>query len=158
MSNGHVLINRPTFNERTAFITAAFHGHIEICKTLLDNVENINHQDKDGKTALMYAAQEGRYILAQWLVSKGSNTSLRSTDNENALDLAIKFSQVSVVKFLRGCTETDTRKKNQRRMSTPTGLPIIPVKNNNLRRMSVHPSLNAAQKKNNNNQRRMSIL
>ena len=106
----------------------------------------------------MYAAQEGRCILAQWLVSKGSNTSLRSNDNENALELALKYNQVGVVKFLRSCTETNQEKKNQRRMSTPTGLPIIQVKNNNSRRMSVHPNLNAAQKKNNNNQRRMSIL
>ena len=88
----------------------------------------------------------------------GSNTSLKSNDNENALELALKHNQLGVVKFLKSCTATDQQKKNQRRMSTPTGLPIFQGKNNNQRRMSVHPNLNAAQKKNNNNQRRMSIL
>ena len=142
MSDSKILINRPTFRKRTAFVTAAFHGHIDICKAILKLVENINHQDKDGFTALMYASAEGHRFLTEWLVIHGADISIQSKEKENAFQLALKNQQRDVVKFLRSI-EVEQQKKNPRQMS------------NNQRRMSMNPDLIPTKK--NVSQRRMSL-
>ena len=105
MRDAHVLINRPTFRGRTAFLTAAFHGHMEVCQTLFDHIEDINHQDEDGVSALMYASKGGKGHLVQWLVLNGANPSLKSKDKQNALEFATKNKKKDVAKFLRTCVE-----------------------------------------------------
>ena len=98
-----LIVNRPTFRGRTAFLTAAFHGHDLVCRTLLKKVVDLNHQDDDGITALMYAAREGKLGLVQWLVSKKVNLGIKSRNGETAIEYAVNNKQKEVAKFLRTC-------------------------------------------------------
>ena len=161
MSDAPILINRPTFRQRTALVTSAFHGHIDVCKALISHVENINHRDIDGITALMYASAEGNVLLVQWLIFKGADISIKSKGKENALEFALKNKQKDVAKVLRTCSECDQQKENpmqqrniQRRVSMHPNISTT-KRNSNQRRMSLHQ--NATNVEHKKNQRRMSF-
>ena len=51
---------------------------------------NINHQDDDNMSALMYSAQKGFVSILKLLVYHNANPHLKNKENETAMDLAIK--------------------------------------------------------------------
>ena len=81
----HLVVNRPSFRGRTPIITAALHGHMEVCKLLCANGANLDYQDDDKCTALMYAAYEGQYFIVKYLVENGANINLRNSEGNTAL-------------------------------------------------------------------------
>ena len=95
------LVNRPTFRRRTVIIPAACHGHLLVCKVILQVIENIDHRDMEGATALMYSAINGNLNAAKWLLSNGSNINLQNKSRETALNYAIRGGQIDVVNFLK---------------------------------------------------------
>ena len=72
MDESSLVVNRPTFRRRTAFLTAAFHGHKLVCAKLLHLLNDINQKDKDGFTAIMYARNKGDVDLVKWLTQNGA--------------------------------------------------------------------------------------
>ena len=103
MDNASLLINRTTFRGRTAFITSAFQGHMDICQILLRFVENINHQDDEGITAIMYGARKGNLELVRWLFENGADIDIIDKNGDKALNYAMKYKQTEVVNYLRIC-------------------------------------------------------
>ena len=83
-----LLINRQSFHGRTALVTAALHGHLEACKSLHANGFDLDIQDNDDFTALIYAANAGHYLLVRWLVKTGANLYLKDRYGATALDIA----------------------------------------------------------------------
>ena len=83
-----LLINRRLFHGRTALITAALNGHLEACKALYANGFDLDIQDDDDFTALIYAADAGHYLLVRWLVKSGANMYLKDRYAATALDIA----------------------------------------------------------------------
>ena len=81
----HNVINKPSFRGRTPIITAALHGHMEACKFLVANGANLDFQDDDKCTALMYAAYEGQYFIVKYLVESGANINLKNSEGNTAL-------------------------------------------------------------------------
>ena len=71
---------------------AVIHGHLEIVKLLLDQIDNDkNPADRHGKTPLHYAAINGHYEIAKLLLSqmegeKNPENSVEDSDAEDSGD------------------------------------------------------------------------
>ena len=95
------LINRPTFRGRTALLTAAHHGHIQVCKYLFKKGANLNHQDEHKFTALIYAANQGHFDVVKLLVDNGANVHLKDSFGETALNCALTQGYSEIIQYLR---------------------------------------------------------
>jgi ankyrin repeat protein len=70
---------------RTALIAAAYMGHAEIVQDLLNYNADVNHQDKDGRTALSVAAlcirtSEGHEKVVGLLLENGAEVNHQDHD------------------------------------------------------------------------------
>ncbi|MFY9309466.1 MAG: ankyrin repeat domain-containing protein [Bacteroidia bacterium] len=74
---------------RTALIWATVFNNIQLLKWLIDNGANINHQDRNGYTALHFAAQEKRQECAELLIGKGADINLQDIYGNNPLFTAV---------------------------------------------------------------------
>ena len=61
---------------RTALIYSTFYDNMDLLAWLIDNGANINHQDRNGYSALHFAGQEKKLRPAKLLVDKGANLEL----------------------------------------------------------------------------------
>ena len=95
-----LIVDRPTFRSRSALLTAAYHGHIKVCKILHRKGANLDHQDEDSFTALIYAASEGFFDLVKWLVERGADMYLRNKFGETASMFAEANGYSEVARFL----------------------------------------------------------
>jgi ankyrin repeat protein len=69
-------------------------SRLPIVEALLAAGANINHLNKSGSNVFLKAALQGASVeVVERLVQAGVNTQHRSTLNENALDIAIRFGQ-----------------------------------------------------------------
>ena len=108
------LINRPTFRGRTALLTAAHHGHIQVCKFLLKNKANLNHQDDHKFTALIYASNQGHFDVVKWLVDNGANVHLKDSFGETALNCALIQGYTEIIRYLQQRKKSeDTEEKDE---------------------------------------------
>ncbi len=62
---------------------------IEIVNMLLKNGVEINAQNEEGRTALMYAVSEGSKELTEILIKNGANVNLKDINGDTALIIAI---------------------------------------------------------------------
>ncbi|MEP6789278.1 MAG: ankyrin repeat domain-containing protein [Acidobacteriota bacterium] len=88
-------------------ITAARNERIETMDVLLKAGADINMRSYDGRTAIMYAAGEGKIYSVRFLIEKGADLNIRK-DNQTALTMVIKSTQLmgeskkaEIVKMLR---------------------------------------------------------
>lgn len=82
-----------------SFFQAAFDGDLETVKKQLKTVD-VNSQDADNFTALMYAAFEGHVEVAKLLLKEGADVSLVNNQNRNALMFASTSPSAEMVKLL----------------------------------------------------------
>ena len=69
---------------------AASHGHLEICKMLLECGAEVNLQDNDGSTALMCAAEHGHPNIISILLSHPDcDPLLEDNEGSSALKIAL---------------------------------------------------------------------
>ena len=107
-----LIINRPSFHGRTALLTAALHGHFQSCKELYAHGADLDHQDDDQFTSLIYATNEGHLLLTKWLVQKGANVYIKDKYGGSAFDVALANDYTEIMNFLK---EWQDRLKNGRR-------------------------------------------
>jgi len=74
---------------RTALLWTAFYGNLEMLAWLIENGANINHQDKNGYSALHFAAQEKRIRIADLLLKHGASLELRDNHGNTPLWTAV---------------------------------------------------------------------
>lgn len=86
-------LNRAAEN---ALIQAATDGDITLVKKSLQQGEDINTKDTEGKTALMYAAQKINYDIVKYLIKKGADINAKAKDGSTA----IFYSNKRNIKFL----------------------------------------------------------
>jgi len=91
------------FNKRnfTLLMDSSFEGNVEITKLLIQAGAEINTQDKDGKSALIYAAREGHTKVVELLLISGANKDLKDKNAHSALDYAFKNNFNDIVKNLK---------------------------------------------------------
>ena len=105
------IVNRPTFRGRTALSTAAFHGHIQVCKVLFAKGADLNHRDENNVTALIYAADEGHFDVVKWLVENGADVQLKDNYEDTALLCAETNGYTEIFRYLQRFTCDDTEGK-----------------------------------------------
>ena len=76
-------------------LRAARHGHTRVVDLLIskgvgDAGPDLNARDKQGRTALMYAAQLGALEIVQYLINAGADVTLRSADGVTAAKWALE--------------------------------------------------------------------
>ena len=145
------VINRPTFKSRTPLLTAAFHGHLQVCKLLFKNGAEINYQDENKFTALIYAANEGHFDIVKWLIENGADVHVKDNFGDTALMCAELNEHTEIIRILRRLTkikeeedqeEEDKIKKQRRKTKGKLSLPAVSqtaklvVNANNTKRMS----------------------
>jgi hypothetical protein len=67
--------------------TAAFHGHLDIARVLLDKGAEVSHPNRDGNTALHIAAFLCRTEMVKLLLEKGAPTRQRNKRSESSTDV-----------------------------------------------------------------------
>ena len=107
-----LIVNRQTFRGRTPLLTAAYHGHIKVCKILYKNGAFLDHQDDDKFTALIYAASEGFFDLVKFLVEKGADMHLKDKFGETASVFADSSGYYEVARFLSKWNNDDDGEEN----------------------------------------------
>ena len=138
------MVNRPTFRGRTALLTAAHHGHIQVCKQLFKNGANLNHQDDHKFTALIYASNKGHLDVVKWLVENGADVHLKDNFGETALNCALTQGDTEIIRLLRRLSvnteeqeeekpKGKAKRKGSGRKSTGTLVTVKLLANNNKR-------------------------
>jgi len=74
---------------RTALLWASYYGNLDMLSWLIENGAKINHQDKNGFSALHFAAQEKRIGIADLLLKHGANLELRDNHGNTPLWTAV---------------------------------------------------------------------
>lgn len=98
----------------TPLSSAAFKGHVELVKLLLEKGAPIESVNNRGWTALMFAAQSPHSKMVKFLLEKGANVNARATAGHTALIYAAVNGQVENIKLLlaagadRSFTATDS--------------------------------------------------
>ena len=76
-------------DKRTALINASFFGNVEIARWLIENGAEINYQDKNGLTALHFAAQEKKLAIVNLLIENRADPNLKDKHGNSPLWTAI---------------------------------------------------------------------
>ena len=68
---------------------AACHGHLNLCKTLINEINfDVNIADDEGRTALHRSAQSGNDELFGFIADKGTDVFLKTKGGQNCLHIA----------------------------------------------------------------------
>lgn len=76
-----------TIKKRTPIFTALNSCHLEAAEFLLSHGANINHQDIDGNTPVLFAAKSGCYGGVLLLKERGADLALLNNDKESITDI-----------------------------------------------------------------------
>ena len=80
---------------------AAFHGHLNLCKTFIDTYGfDKNIADNNGWTALHSSAQSGSYELVKFFVEKGADIHEMAKAGENCLHIAARNGHLNLCQTL----------------------------------------------------------
>ena len=89
------------FTFELALLEAVTAGHNEAVEFLLQlETVNIDHTDKEGKTALMLACERGHEDIAHSLLSVGANVNLQDNNGWTALMTASEHNHISIINML----------------------------------------------------------
>jgi len=86
--------------EMTCLMTAAWNGHLGICRLLIDKGAQLEEKDWNGCTPLHYAAMQGRTEIVRRLCDQGADVEARDNDEWRPLHHAAYNGHISVVKEL----------------------------------------------------------
>lgn len=80
----------------TALHKCARHGHVSVCRLLLEAGCNVNAKNSFGETALSLCCERGCHDMVQWLIDRGADVNARSNDGVTPLLCAVSHSHASV--------------------------------------------------------------
>jgi ankyrin repeat protein len=90
---------------RTALIMGAYFEDLESVRLLINAKADLNVQDVNGDSALMWAAKKQNVALTKLLIAGGAELSLKNSDNLDALALARSHPQITEI--VSYCLEHD---------------------------------------------------
>lgn len=85
------------FIDSTLAMYAAQEGFLEVLKELYKFGANLDQQNLDGDTALMWAVDTGQKHIVEWLLNNGVDTELVNNDDLKAIDYA-EFRDLETIK------------------------------------------------------------
>lgn len=74
---------------RSALVWAAFYNNTELLVWLIDNKADVNHQDRNGYSALHFAGQEKNEAAAEMLLDAGADPNVTDSHGNNPLWTAV---------------------------------------------------------------------
>ena len=84
----------------TCLTEAAYHGHLDICRLLIDKVEHIEAKGSDGATPLHHAARSGHLEIVRLLCDRGADVEASGIIGWRPLYCAAIYGRISIVKEL----------------------------------------------------------
>ena len=81
-------------------LKAAFTGDLAQVRTLLEKGADIDHQNRDGVTALILSSQQGHGWIVQALLAKGAEIDIQNKYGATAVTIASLFGNDRIVKTL----------------------------------------------------------
>lgn len=87
----------------SALMLAAYHGHVDVARYLLQRGADANTADGGGNSALMGAAFKGYIDTVRLLIEYGADIDARNAKGQTATDFAHLFGRVQVARFLKQC-------------------------------------------------------
>ena len=79
---------------------AAYFGHLDVCRPLLDWGAKLDPLDKRKGTPLHLAARAGHLSVVKLLVEKGADVSLKNNEGQTASDVARRWRNKDVAQWL----------------------------------------------------------
>jgi hypothetical protein len=98
---GPAILNERDNGGDTAMTWAAWLGHVQTVKFLLDKGAGLESPGMQGKTALIWAAQGSRTEIVQMLLERGANVDARDDNGNTALKICENNSQTVPAKQIR---------------------------------------------------------
>lgn len=102
------VMNRKTYQDRTAIFTAAYHGHLELARFLFYHRAKLDLEDRDHYTPLNLAAHEGHLDFVEWLVKNGVDVDKTDKFGHTALKIAELRGHLHVANYIRSYQEVDS--------------------------------------------------
>jgi hypothetical protein len=95
---------------------AAYNGHVEIARLLLQNGAEVNAKDNHGHTPLQDAAFQGHVNILHLLVENGADLEAQDNDGERVLHIAAMHGYLHIIQELisRYHVDINAREKNGR--------------------------------------------
>jgi hypothetical protein len=84
----------------TCLILAAYEGHLDICRLLIDKGAQTEARDWNGRTPLHWAAEGGHIDFVRLLCNRGADIEAQSYHGWRPLHASIIYGQISVMKEL----------------------------------------------------------
>ncbi len=84
----------------TPIQSAAFYGDSIFAKHLIAAGANVNYLEKDGFTAMVYAAEEGHWDIVEMLYDAGADHRATGADGKRVVDYAIATGRSDIVELL----------------------------------------------------------
>jgi ankyrin repeat protein len=76
-------------------------GHFDIVYYLIEIGEEVNYKERNyGKTAFLYAAEQGELSAAKQLLAKGANLNEIDKEEKSAMHLAVRHAHPPIIEFL----------------------------------------------------------
>ena len=92
---------------QTCLLTAAYNGHLAICRLLIDKGAQLEAKDMFVRTPLHWAAHRGHVEIVRLLFDRGADVEARDYDGRRPLHNAAMYGHISVVKELIEERNTD---------------------------------------------------
>ena len=103
-------IHLKTNNGENCLHIAALHGHLSLCKVLIDKHNfDVRMADYDGWEALHFSVRNGSYELFTYLADIGSDILVKTNDRVNCLHIAALHGHLSLCKTLIAKYNFDVR-------------------------------------------------
>ena len=94
-------IHLKTNDDLNCLHIAAFYGHLNLCKTLVDNHSfDVQLANKYEKTALHFSAESGSFDLFLYILEKGGEIYRKTASMENVLHLSARNGNFDICKFV----------------------------------------------------------
>jgi len=93
-------LHEATINTDMFFLGVKDESCLDVCKFLIVNGAEIDAQDEDGLTPLMFATLDGQHEVVELLIRKGAYLNQIDGEGETALHYATKYGQSKIAELL----------------------------------------------------------
>lgn len=101
-------IDQKNSKGHSLLMLAAYNGHFELSRVLIENGADVNSVDESGNSILMGVAFKGHAMIVNLLLQNGANANYKNSKGQSALQFAEMFARRDVAKILA----TNTGKQN----------------------------------------------
>jgi len=87
-------------------MTPIFSKTVDLSEVLVEAGADIHHRSKKGNTPLIFYSYSGYIEGIQYLFSLGANVNAKNTGGQTAFDIAEKFGNINLLKYLKSVNTT----------------------------------------------------